>query len=552
VVEDRTLLSTFIVTNTADTGPGSLRQAILDSDSATGQTNTIDFAIPGTGVETITPVTSLPSITQAVLIDGWSQPAYAGTPLIQIDGSQAGGGDDLTITGSNATVRGLDISNFNQGAGIRITGAGATGSWIYGNFLGTDPYGTQAAPNNEGVEIDGGATQNLVGSNGDGVNDAPERDLLSGNLFAGVWISGQGKNCNAVAGNFIGTDITGKGDVANGTQPVFDNQGNAFGGGVAISDGASGNRIGTDGKSVDDAGERNVIAGSSSGAIDIYGTGTDGNVVAGNFIGTDVSGARSLFTGFAGVLLADGASSNWIGVNPLGGQAFADEGNVISGCTDGILITGSARKNVIAGNKIGTDVTGAVGLGNYLGGVEIDSGCAGNTIGGTTADAGNLISANGRCGVEITGTGASGNLVQGNAIRGNATTATGYGVASSGIEIVAGASDNTIGGAADGAGNVITSNGGPGVVVGSSSGDACAGDQVTANRIYGNAGQAIDLMDDGVTYNSATPRTGPNNLQNFPIIVTTPGGGLPGWLGGSQPNTTFRVDVFASVVSQNS
>ena len=59
-------------------------------------------------------------------------------------------------------------------------------------------------------------------------------------------------------------------------------------------------------------------------------------------------------------------------------------------------------------------------------------------------------------------------------------------------------------------------------------------------------GEAIDLGDDGITYNAGSPRQGPNNLQNFPIIVTTADGTLQGWLGGSLPNTTFDVDVFAS------
>jgi hypothetical protein len=206
-MEDRTLLSTFLVKNTADGGPGSLRQAILDSNAATGKTNTIDFAIPGGGVQTITPLSALPAITQAVLIDGWSQPGYAGTPLIELNGSQAGTGDGLTITELDVTVRGLDIGGFSQGAGIHITGTGATGDWIYGDFLGTDPTGTQAAPNDSGVEIDAGAAHNLVGTNGDGVNDAAERNVISGNQFAGVWIDGRGTDGNAVAGNFIGTRV---------------------------------------------------------------------------------------------------------------------------------------------------------------------------------------------------------------------------------------------------------------------------------------------------------------------------------------------------------
>jgi hypothetical protein len=202
--EDRTLLSTFDVTNTADSGPGSLRQAILDSNAATAATNTIDFAIPGKRVQTISPLSALPPIIEAVLVDGWSQPGYAGTPLIQIDGSGAGNSDGLTITGSNVTVRGLDIGGFAQGAGIHITGASASRNRIYGNFLGTDPTGTQALSNEEGVEIDAGAVNNTIGGATAGAGN-----LISANLEYGVHITGDGTTGNLVLGNTIGTDITG-------------------------------------------------------------------------------------------------------------------------------------------------------------------------------------------------------------------------------------------------------------------------------------------------------------------------------------------------------
>ena len=84
----RTLLSTFMVTSIDDSGPGSFRQAILDSNLNVGS-NTIEFAIVGQGVQTILPVTPLPQITSSVLIDGTSQPGYTGTPLIELNGSQA-------------------------------------------------------------------------------------------------------------------------------------------------------------------------------------------------------------------------------------------------------------------------------------------------------------------------------------------------------------------------------------------------------------------------------------------------------------------------------
>ena len=545
VMEDRTLLSTFIVSNTGDSGIGSLRQAIVDSNNAVGTTNTIDFHISGTGVQTIVPLSSLPAITNPALIDGESQPGYSGTPLIELSGSQAGGGDGLTITGSGVTVRGLDINNFSQGAGIHLTGTGATGDWIYGNFLGTDPTGTQADPNNYGVEIDGGAANNLIGTNGDGVNDTAERNLLSGNLFAGLWVTGPGTDGNAVAGNFIGTDISGTIALNNATQPVTDSQYNVFGGGAVIADGASDNRIGTDAASVDDVGERNVIAGSNNDGIDIYGTGTDGNIVAGNFLGTDATGTHALGIDGNGVFLAEGASSNWVGVNADGGSAVGDERNVISGTGyDGVQISGGSDDNVVAGDQIGTNATGAVALGNSYDGVEIDS-SLGNTIGGTGASAADVISSNEYAGVYFYS--SSDNLVEGDFIGTDVTGTKALGNAVGGVVFDTqdnGSSiDNSIGGTSAVAGNLITDNGGPGVEV---FGLGSVGNQITANRIFANARQAIELGDEGVTYNSPSPRQGPNNLQNFPIFATTIDGGLEGWLGGSAPHTTFRIDLYAS------
>jgi len=447
-MEDRTLLSTFLVSNTGDSGPGSLRQAIVDSNNAVGATNTIDFDIPGTGVQSIVPLSSLPAITNPVLIDGTSQPGYGGTPLIELSGSQAGGGDGLTITGSGVTVRGLDVGNFSQGAGIHITGSGATGNWIYGNFLGTDPTGTQAEPDDYGAEIDGGASHNLIGTNGDGIDDPAERNVISGNLFAGVWINGQGTDGNAVAGNLIGASVSGDVAVNNGTSPVYYNYQGYLGGGVVISGGASRNRIGTDGSSVDDAGERNVIAGSGNDGVDIADVGTEDNVVAGNFIGTNVTGTLALGIAGNGVFITGGASSNWIGVSPTVGAAVGDEGNVISGNGDDGVQIESSDSNIIAGNQIGTDVTGTFALVNTIGAVEVDS-SAGNTIGGTTSRSGNLIVGSGPgpgngFAVEIDGQGASGNVVAGNAMDTDITGTVVLGNAISAVQVNSGT--NTVGG----------------------------------------------------------------------------------------------------------
>ena len=85
-LEDRRLLATFTVVNTDDSGPGSLRQAILDADVA-GDGSTVAFDIPGSGVQTISPTSDLPSISAAITIDGTTQPgARASTnPVGQAD-----------------------------------------------------------------------------------------------------------------------------------------------------------------------------------------------------------------------------------------------------------------------------------------------------------------------------------------------------------------------------------------------------------------------------------------------------------------------------------
>ena len=242
-------------------------------------------------------------------------------------------------------------------------------------------------------------------------------------------------------------------------------------------------------------------------------------------------------------------------MNPDGGTSVGDEENVISGTGyDGVQIYGS-DDNVVAGDKIGTDATGSFELGNTGDGVEIDS-SSGNTIGGMGAGWANVISSNvpgdsgsampgaGGAGIELDG--SSDNLVEGNLIGTDATGTKALGNGAEGVEIDAAdgpSTDNTIGATSAIAGNLITDNGGPGVAV---IGGTSVGNQITANRIFGNTGQAVDLGDDGVTYNSPSPRQGPNNFQNFPIVVTTADGGLKGWLGGSTPDTTFRIDVFAS------
>ena len=169
----------------------------------------------------------------------------------------------------------------------------------------------------------------------------------------------------------------------------------------------------------------------------------------------------------------------------------------------------------MAGNEIGTDSAGTASLPNGGIGIDMSGNCSNNTIGGTT-DEGNVISGNGSDGIQIYG--SNDNIVAGNEI-GTDSPARSPRNQTAGVRYRygQGSSNNTIGGTTAVAGNLIANNSGPGVDV---TRTTSVGNQITANRIFGNLGQAIDLGNDGVTYNATSPRQGPNDLQNFPIIVT--------------------------------
>src|SRR5262249_41947933 len=148
--------------------------------------DTIAFQIPGEGAHTIQPTSPLPVINDPVLLDGWSQPGFAGAPLIELDGSFAGFNyvNGLILTASNSPVQGLVISRFENYAIVLI---GTSNDVVQGNYLGTDPTGTLARGNGVGgVILDTGAHSNRVGTNGDGVNDVAERNLISDNGTHGI------------------------------------------------------------------------------------------------------------------------------------------------------------------------------------------------------------------------------------------------------------------------------------------------------------------------------------------------------------------------------
>jgi hypothetical protein len=411
-----------------------------------------------------------------------------------------------TVGGTAAAA--ANVLSANALDGVDVEGPGTSGNVVLGNRIGTDAGGATALGNGaDGVFLGLAATANTVGGTAAGAGN-----VISGNTSNGVFFSDLGATKNAVLGNLIGTDGTGAGRVGNGHD------------GVLISFGAAGETVGG-----------NVIAASPNSGVEI---GSSGNVVSGNLIGTDKNGTANLGNAGNGVALLNGATANTIG--GLGRGA----GNVISANGLGINITDAGTSgNVVLGNLIGTDKNGTARLGNGIYGVAISFGASANTLGGTAAGAGNVISANGSSGVEITG--ASNNVLRGNRIGTDRTGTGNLGNGQSGVLLSFGATGNTVGGTAAGSGNTIAF-GARGVVVGSDPSDTgTVHNSVLGNSIFANSQLGIDLGNDGLTANGANPRNFPNDGQNAPVLTSVGPAGVFGSLS-SAARTTFRLEFFAS------
>jgi titin len=504
----RTYSEPIVVTSTADTGAGTLRHAISQANATAGR-DSIYFAIPGPGPHTIQPHSSLDAIFDQVLIDGYSQPgaipatdSCSAVLRIEVDGTYINDGSFgmLRVVSDSCLIRGVTINRFAE-SGIQIVPNGGTArhNVIEGCYLGTDIEGTRPLGNAfAGVEVYF-ADSNLVG----GI-ESSSRNVISGNAW-GVFI--WGGYDNVVIGNLIGTDALGVDDLGNSYSGVAlsiawentiggscDGSRNVISGndwrGIDFYDSdrnlVVGNYIGTDitGQLCIENGEagiklslssENTIGGTfecSKNVISCSGSGIsfDGshqNVILGNFIGTDACGVRALGNSDAGVLIANSND------NTVGGAAVASR-NVISGNSKGVRID-SGSDNVILGNFIGTDATGTSDLGNSGTGVGIQWGVR-NTIGGTIQGSCNIIAGNGT-GISMAWTGQ--NIVQGNYIGTDVSGAVGIGHSGSGIWLYE-SSGNTIGGAVEGAGNVIAASGEHGIE------HHCIQSSGENNRILGN------------------------------------------------------------------
>jgi hypothetical protein len=608
-------------------------------------------------------------------------------------------GGALAADGNVIGGNGPPSFNLNgPGIGIAINGAGTDHNWVAANYIGTDAAGHTGLGNIlQGILILGGASYNLIGVDVASGGTAAERNVISGNGGSGIIIINNGTNDNVIAGNYLGITPDGEHALGNG-QPLDQNVLSAD---VFINGGAQYTQVGTSGTHGPtlDALERNIISGGNTSAGGVFIWDSSNNHVAGNYIGTDATGTQILgnaysgveiasidqvsqnnvigavasdpypadeanviagngfaglasdqadpanaagfsagddYAGYAGVSIVshitDGSSTanfisanntvwgNYIGTNPsgatglgnaqagiylFGAQGTTIHGNLISGnqesgitidgtfptttttitdnaigtntsltgaipnagpgiqiingatnstiggsgggnlisgnAGDGVLLSGAGvTGNVVANNYIGITISGNAQLANTGNGVAISGGATGNTIGGQ-----NVISGNSADGVLITGSSTSQNTVAYNAIGTNHSGTGAIPNAGSGIQISNGASNNTIGGVASGAGNVISSNSGAGVEV---LGAASVGNQIRGNSIYANGALGIDLGGDGVTPNHIGALLGPNNFQNYPVVSAARHGPTTRVVGNlsALPNTTYTLDFYAS------
>lgn len=465
--------ATFVVNTTGDASDGtcdathcSLREAIAAANALAG-TDAIHFNIPGAGVQTIQSGSSLPTITDPVVVDGTTQggPGYDGAPLVELDGSVAAfPAYGIRVTGGGSTIKGLVINRFPNNRGIHLEGTG--GNVVKGNYIGTGSDGTTDAGNYGGILI-------ASGNNTIGGPNAADRNVISGNdSGGGIFIDGKcfsGATCteaitnNSIIGNYIGTDATGSSAVPNND-------------GISINRAASNTVGGLTG------GARNLISGNNGFGVRIYGAEATSNLVQGNYIGVNHDATVRLGNSYSGVGI-EFASGNTIG----GSSAAA--ANVISGNGDptnwGGVAVGEGGNNHIVGNYIGTNSAGA-DLGNKGNGVDIyGTAAVGNRVGGTTAGAGNVIAFNG-VGVNI-GSGAE---------------------------------------------NAVLSN------------------SIHSNQRSGFSGMGLNLGSGGVNANDlGDGDTGANNLQNFPVLSNVRTSSSDTTIDGtlnSAPNTTFRLEFFSN------
>ena len=555
--------ATILVTNTAASGAGSFQQALLTANANPGL-DTIAFQINGTAPFLIQPTNALPAITDPVVIDATSQPGYSDTPVVELDGSLTSGSTvGLRFSGGASTLRGIALHGFS----LQQIELDSASNKIQGNFIGTDVTGTLARGKG------GGSYGLLIKSAGNliGGTNAGDGNVISGGNDTGIYLLNA--SSNVVQGNRIGVTAAGTAPLGNLNSGIVLNggSGNLLGGplpaarNIVSGNGASGiylnlattagnviqgNFIGTDLAGSHAVGNlrdgitlvsapgnlmsSNLISGNGGAGVSLLAT--SGNQLLGNYIGTDVSGNAALANHTNNVSISGG------GWNQVGGTNVGS-GNVISGSPQhGITLSGATGTNWIQGNLIGLTAAGTAALSNARDGIAISSG-TGNLIGGTVAGARNVISGNLQNGVEFVQLSDTGNQVMGNYIGTDVTGTQPVGNNLAGISIEG--CSNLIGGMVAGAGNLISANLQQGIHLWTTNGN------VQGNTIQGNliglTAAGTSGLGNGVPNNTACAGIGLFAASDN--LVGGPGAGAANVISG---NNGFGIFLVGDTTTGNS
>lgn len=448
---------------------------------------------------------------------------------IQIGGTQSGEENIITkstdgirlggiLAGGVATVQNNMIYG-NSGTGIVLNTSSGVNK-VIGNIIGLKGDGTTVAPNNTGIRVGATLAQFYIGG-----SQSTDRNIISGNTQNGIIVGAEPASMSYVKGNYIGVDKNGA-KAGNGSNGIAFNVGNVTVGGGGVGDG-------------------NVISGNVQ-AIASESASTKPRIIQGNIIGLGPDGETSVPNGTsAGPFIIDlrGTSPLTIGGSNLG------EGNIISGN----LVTGGwgsltllqTKDVTVRGNKIGLTKSGAVIGNNQKAGIATIWGGTNITIGGPSASDGNVVAGSAGDGISVD---ASDTVVENNEVYKN--SGSGFSNTGTGIRVVGGVSrisirHNTVYENVIGIGNNAEWGSATGVLI-------------RQNSVYSNSSIGIDLSTGWGTYDGPTandpldPDTGPNNLQNYPVITssmtkcdgTTDTKNVP--MFNSTPNTTFTIDYYAN------
>jgi hypothetical protein len=393
-------MTTFTVTTTADTGPGSLRAAIEGVNANTsGTPNTINFDVSGQ----IKLASALPTILNAVTIDGMSAPGYAvhGAPVVEVNFAGHAG---LVFGGasSGSNLFGLSLGNAG-GNGVTLDSSDIT---LNGNYIGVHADGRAFGNTLDGLHVNSTSSGNLIGLNPEG-HTGVVTNVISGN--GGNGIAFWGSSDNVVVGNRIGTTADGTAAMANGQN------------GILVTNGSHDNTIGgttyvdsATGAANDPTGNKgtieppvlvtpplgNLISGNSQDGVLIQ-NGSENNVLNGNFVGTDANGLAAVGNGGDGVHFLNADNNSLIGCN-FYTEPFVYY-NVVSGNGgNGLHITNSDNATVQA-NFFGIGADNATTVGNGGNGILVDGDSRGTTVGGVIP-LGNVSAGNDENGIYVTDT----------------------------------------------------------------------------------------------------------------------------------------------------